>query len=285
MKQLRVSEVLLKTLIYFFAGITMGILIWILWYIIYNGMSQLNWEFVSTIYRPVSELYGVYPMILNTVFIVGLTLCISTPVGICSAIYLAEYSKPGRILSTIRFATDTLAGIPSIVYGIFGYIFFGIVLGFRFSLLSGALTLSIMVLPTLIRASEEAIMAIPGSYKEGSLALGATRFRTIMKVVLPCATPGILSAVILSIGRIVGETAALMLTAGFALNVAKSVMNSGRTLSVHLYHLAQEAVSQQQIAQSFSTAAILVLVVAFLNLVSRQIAMGLKRISGSGQTE
>lgn len=270
------TDKILLFLIWACAFITLAVLAWILIYIISRGISHISWEFISSIYKPGAEKFGIFPMIISTLYIVLLTVVISTPIGICSAIYLVEYSKPGKILNLIRFATETLAGIPSIIYGLFGLIFFVITLHFKYSLLSGALTLSIMVLPTIIRTTEEALKAVPDSYREGSLALGATKLKTISKVILPCAIPGILTAIILSIGRIVGETAAVYLTAGYVTRVPRSIMSSGRTLSVHLYQLAREGISLEQ---SFATAAILVLIVAILNFTATRIAHGLRRFT------
>lgn len=272
----RFSDKILMFLILLFSIITFGILAWILIYIISKGITSINWEFISTIYRPTADKFGIYPMIISTIYIVIVTVAISTPIGICSAVYLVEYSKPGKILFAIRFATETLAGIPSIIYGLFGLIFFVITLHFKWSILSGALTLSIMVLPTVIRATEEALKAVPDMYREGSLALGATKLITISRIILPCAIPGILTAVILSIGRIVGETAAVFLTAGYVPNIPSSVMKSGRTLSVHLYMLVKEAISFEQ---AFATAAILIIIVALLNLLASKIAGNIQRIT------
>ncbi|MCX8131133.1 MAG: phosphate ABC transporter permease PstA [Clostridia bacterium] len=274
MKKTKILDNTLKVLIWMFSFFTIGILAWILIYIISKGITQINWDFISTVYKPGKDLHGVFPMIISTLYLVSLTIVISTPIGICAAIYLVEYSKPGKVLNIIRFATETLAGIPSIIYGLFGYIFFVVILHFRFSLLSGALTLSIMVLPTIIRTTEEALKAVPVSYKEGSLALGATKLTTIVKVILPCAISGILTAVILSIGRIVGETAAVYLTFGYAPNIPSNLMKSGRTLSVHLYQLAKEGLSFEQ---AFATAAVLVVVVAFINFLAGRIAHNIRK--------
>lgn len=272
----RSSDSLLMFFIWFSSLVTIAVLAWILIYIVTKGITQINWKFLSTIYMPAKGLTGILPMIVSTLYIIAATVVISTPVGICSAIYLVEYSKPGKILNTIRFATETLAGIPSIIYGLFGLIFFVIALHFRYSILSGALTLSIMVLPTIIRTTEEALKTVPISYREGSFALGATKLDTISRVILPCAIPGILTAVILSIGRIVGETAAVYLTAGYVPNIPSGIMKSGRTLSVHLYTLAKEGISFEQ---AFATATVLVVIVAVINFIATKIAGNLKKIS------
>ena len=272
----RISDKILLFLIWASSFITIAVLAWILIYVISRGIANINWEFISTIYKPGADKHGILPMIISTLYIVLLTVAIATPIGICSAIYLVEYSRPGRVLNLIRFATETLSGIPSIIYGLFGLIFFVITLHFKYSLLSGALTLSIMVLPTIIRTTEEALKSVPDTYREGSLALGATKLKTISKVILPCAIPGILTAVILSVGRIVGETAAVYLTAGYVTRIPSGIMSSGRTLSVHLYQLAREGISMDQ---SFATATILILIVAIINFAATRIASGLKRFT------
>lgn len=275
----RFSDRILLILTWASATLTLAVLVWILAYIVINGVSHINWAFLTTIYKPVKGLNGILPMIVSTLMIIGLTLVISTPVGIGSAIYLVEYSRPGKIVNTIRFATETLSGIPSIIYGLFGFIFFVVALQLKYSILSGALTLSIMVLPTVVRATEEALKSVSDSYREGSLALGASKLRTVARVVLPCAIPGILTAVILSIGRIVGETAAVYLTAGYVPNIPNSIMRSGRTLSVHLYTLAKEGISFEQ---AFATATVLVIIVALINFIASKAAGKLKKATTGG---
>lgn len=275
----RLSDRLLLCLTWFSTLLTFAVLVWILAYIVINGISHINWSFLTTIYKPVRGLTGILPMIISTLMLIALTIVISTPIGICSAIFLVEYSKPGRLVNIIRFATETLAGIPSIIYGLFGFIFFVVTLQLKYSILSGALTLSIMVLPTVIRATEEALKSVPFTYREGSLALGASKLRTVSRVVLPCAIPGILTAVILSIGRIVGETAAVYLTAGYVPNIPSSIMRSGRTLSVHLYTLAKEGISFQQ---AFATATVLVIIVAIINFIASKAAGKLGKATTGG---
>lgn len=270
------GDTTLTVCIWLAAAITVGILAWILVYILINGIAHVNWEYISSAPLKNGKEGGVFPFISNTLYIILLSLAISTPIGVCAAIYLIEYAKQSRIVRIIRFATETLAGIPSIIYGLFGYIFFVITLNLRWSLIAGALTLSIMVLPTIVRTTEEALKSVPMTYREGSLALGASKLRTIIRVILPSAIPGILAAVILSIGRVVGETAAVYLTAGTALNIVapKSVMQSGRTLAVHLYLLAKEAISFEK---AYAAAAVLIFIVALVNFTANKIAAVLKR--------
>jgi len=275
----RISDNILLILTWLSAFITMAILVWILAYVIIKGIPYISWNFLTTIYKPVRGQTGILPMIVSTLMLIGVTLVISTPIGICSAIYLVEYSKPGRLVNIIRFATETLAGIPSIIYGLFGYIFFVVALQLKYSIISGALTLSIMVLPTVIRSTEEALKSVPDAYREGSFALGAGKLITVARVVLPCAIPGILTAVILSIGRIVGETAAVYLTAGYVPSIPSSIMRSGRTLSVHLYTLAREGISFEQ---AYATATILVIIVAIINFIATRTARKLEKVSTGG---
>jgi len=270
----KIKDSIIKIFIWLCGFLTIGMLAWLLTYIIANGINHLSLSFIFSEFK--GDTRGIFPMIINTLLIVLLSIAISTPIGIFSAIYLVEYAKPGKLLKTIRFATETLQGIPSIIYGLFGFIFFVTFMRFGFSLLSGALTLSIMVLPTIIRTTEEALKTVPLSFREGSLALGATKLQTIVKVVIPSAIPGILNSVILSIGRIVGETAAVYLTAGMVTRFPQNIMDSGRTLSVHLYLLAKEGLSFEE---AFATASILVISVALINLITNLIAKRMRKIT------
>jgi len=267
------KDIFAKILIWFFSLTTLGTLACIIGYIVYNGAGYINWDFITTINKPNEGLNGIFPMIISTLYMIAVTVIISTPVGVCAAIYLVEYSKPGKFLKTIRFAVETLSGIPSIIYGLFGFLFFVTLMQLGFSLISGALTLSIMVLPTIIRTTEEALKSVPVSYREGSLALGASKLTTIIRVVLPCTIPGILTSVILSVGRIVGETAALIFTSGIVPRTPESLMSSGRTLALHLYLLACNGISFEQ---AFATATILLIVVAVINFIADKIAARLK---------
>ena len=215
------------------AGITVAVLGALIIYIMANGIMNLTPELFAWKYT--TENVSMLPAIINTVLMTALSLLIAVPIGICSAIYLVEYAKRGnKLVNVVRITTETLSGIPSIVYGLFGYLMFVIAFGWGLSFFGGALTLSIMVLPTIMRTTEEALLSVPDSYREGSFGLGAGRLRTIFKVVLPSAVPGILSGVILAIGRIVGETAALIFTSGTTAEVPKSLFDSGCTLAVHM---------------------------------------------------
>ncbi|MBM7684798.1 phosphate ABC transporter permease PstA [Defluviitalea raffinosedens] len=272
MKNRKLTDIVILAMIWAAAFITVGVVAWILLYVVINGIGKINWDFLTTAPQGFGG-GGIYPMIIATCYIVILTLLIAPPIGICSAIYLVEYAKSGKIVRVIRFATESLSGIPSIVFGLFGYLFFVTQLEWKYSLLSGAMTLSIMVLPTMIRTTEEALKSVPVSYREGSLGLGASKLRTIMKVVLPCALPGILSAVILSIGRIVGETAAVYFTVGFAPRMARSIMDSSRTLSVHMYVLTKEG----DFANAFATATVLIIIVLTMNFIANLIGKKLNK--------
>lgn len=252
---------LMKIAIYLSAFLTVAFLVWILGYVVSNGIGELNWTFLTT--APDGDEGGIFPMIVTTVYMIILAIGISAPIGILSAIYLVEYAKPGKTLRVIRFATESLAGIPSIIFGLFGMIFFVVYLKIGWSLLSGAITLSIMVLPTIIRTTEEALKAVPVAFREASLGLGASKLRTIWKCVLPSAIPGIITSVILSIGRVVGETAAVYLTAGMAPYIPKSAFESGRTLAVHLYLLAKEGISFEK---AFATATVLIIIILMINI-------------------
>lgn len=242
-------------------------------YILIKGIPNLTPDLFAWEYN--SENVSMMPAIINTISMTLLSLLFSAPIGIFSAIYLVEYAKKGnKITAIVRITAETLTGIPSIVYGLFGYLFFVIALKWDYSILAGACTLAIMVLPVIMRTTEEALMSVPDSYREGSFGLGAGKLRTVFKIILPSAIPGILSGVILSIGRIVGETAALMYTAGSVTEVAKSVFDSGRTLSVHMYSLSTEGL---HINQSYATAVVLLFLVILINFVSGRIAKKIKK--------
>ena len=265
---------LLKALLWICGGIAVAFLALILIYVITRGIPYINWEFLTTAYRPGLGSNGIRDIIVGTLAMVGLTLVIAVPIGVLAAIYMGEYAKKGKVLTTIRCCVESLAGIPSILYGLFGYTFFAIQLAFGFSLLSSALTLAIMVLPVIIRSTEEALFTVPDSYREGSLALGASKLTTLFRVILPSAIPGILSAIILSMGRVMGETAAVYYTAGTMARVPSSVFSSTRSLAVHLYLLVKEGLES---GDAFATATILIVIVVGLNALANFIAKRLSR--------
>ena len=251
---------------------TAGILIYLIGYILVHGVPYLTKDLFSLKYT--STNVSLFPAMVNTVSMTALALLFAVPLGIFSAVYLVEYAKKGnRLVGIVRITAETLSGIPSIVYGLFGMLFFVTTLKWGLSILSGAATLAIMILPSVMRTSEEALKSVPDSFREGSFGLGAGKLRTVFQIVLPSAVPGILSGVILAVGRIVGETAALMYTAGTVAEIPSNVMGSGRTLSVHMYALSSEGL---HINQSYATAVVLLVVVIIINAVSTFIA---KRIT------
>lgn len=259
--------------IYFGIGITVICLISIILHIFINGMRHLSFEFLFGINVPEGD--SLIPMVITTIVVVILTLIIATPIGIGSAIYLNEYAnKKSKLVKCIRLAIETLSGIPSIVYGLFGFIFYVVILGWSWSIISGVFTLSIMVLPTIIRSSEEALKTVPKAYREGSYALGAGKFETIIKVILPSAITGILASIILSVGRIVGETAALTLTAGTLVAMPTSLFNSASTLSVFMFTITTENADMEK---AYATSIVLILTVFALNMCANYVASKLRR--------
>ena len=271
----RISDGIIKGIIWFCTFFTIAILLCLVVYIMVRGLPHVSWAFLSTPFE--SESRGILSFMITTVYIIGMTLLVAVPVGIFAAIYLVEYAKPGKIVDIIQFTTESLAGIPSIIFGLFGFIFFVKLCGLRWSLLAGALTLALTVLPTIIRTTEEALKTVPITYKEASLALGATRLYTLFRVVLPSALPGMLTSVILSVGRIMGETAAVFMTAGMAFRLPTSIFDPGRTLAVHLYALANEGSSFDE---CYATAAVLVVFVLLINLAANTIGRVFYKKSG-----
>ena len=259
----KISSVILRIVMYASAGFTAAALLFILGYILAKGIPNLTspglfaWEYTS-------DNVSLVPAAINTLMLVALALVMSIPFGIGSAIYLTEYAKKG----------NKVVGIPSIIYGLFGMLFFVTALKWQYSILAGAATVAIMVLPTIMRTTEEALLAVPDSFREASLALGAGKIRTIFKIVLPSAMPGILSGVILAIGRMVGETAALLYTSGAVASVAKGVMSPGRTLAIHMYTISSEAFHTNQ---TFATAVVLLVIVFILNALASFVAKKLTK--------
>lgn len=267
------GSLLVMILVLVAAAVTVVALVFLLVYILVNGIPYLNADLFSWEYT--SENVSVVPAMINTVIMAVISLVFAIPFGIGSAIYLVEYAKKGnKLVKVIRVTAETLTGIPSIVYGLFGMLFFVTALHWRFSILAGACTLAIMVLPVILRTTEEALMAVPDSFREGSFGLGAGKLRTIFKIILPSAVPGILSGVILSIGRIVGETAALMYTAGTVAAIPSSVFSSGRTLAVHMYVLASEGL---HVEQAYATAVVLLVLVILINALSSFLAKKIQK--------
>lgn len=253
--------------------ITLSVLAFLIGYILIKGVPNLNpslfaWEYTS-------ENVSLMPAMINTLIMTALALVIAVPLGVGAAIWLVEYARRGsRLVKVVRLMAETLSGIPSIVYGLFGMLFFVTALKWKYSMLAGGFTVAIMILPLIIRTTEEALRSVPDSYREGSFGLGAGRLRTVWRIVLPAAMPGILSGVILAIGRVVGETAALIYTAGTVAEIPKSLMRSGRTLAVHMYVLSSEGL---HINEAYGTAVVLLVVVAGINALSAFVAKKLAK--------
>ncbi len=272
----KTSQKIAKVLIWASAVLVIAILLNIIIYILIKGIPQINWQFLTEIPRNMGRSGGISSTIVGTLLLTLVAVVIATPFGIGTAFYLTEYTREGRITRIIRFSAESLAGIPSIVYGLFGYIFFVTYLKLGWSVLSGGLTLAIMILPTIIRTSEESIRSVPRLYREVGFSLGGTKWQTITRAVFPSALPGIANGIILSIGRCVAETAAVILTAGSALRMPNSLLSPTRTMAVHFYILAREGISMEK---AFGTAALLIILIFLINvvfnmLVNRYVAKG-----------
>ena len=258
------------------ALITVCMLVFIVVYILAKGIPYLTPSLFELEYT--TENVSLFPAIVTTIEMTLLSLLIAAPLGILTAVYLVEYAKRGnKLVGLVRLTSETLSGIPSIVYGLFGYLFFVAQLKWGYSLLAGSCTLSLMILPLIMRTTEEALLSVPDTFREASFGLGAGRLRTILRVVLPSAVPGILAGVILGIGRIVGETAALIYTAGTSTDTPHSLMDSGRTLSIHMYVLSGEGFHTQE---AFATAVVLLITVLGINTLASVIAKALMKTTG-----
>lgn len=267
------QSLVLRFLLRLCAGITFVIIAGLIIYILCMGLPHITPSLFALHYS--SDNASLFPALVNTVIVLILSLVLAVPVGVGVAVYLAEYAKRGnKFVRVIRITAETLSGIPSIVYGLFGYLLFVTALKWQFSLLAGCFTLAIMILPVIMRTSEEALLSVPDMYREASFGLGAGKLRTVFKIVLPAAIPGIINGIVLSVGRIIGETAALLYTAGTVAHIPSSLMGSGRTLSVHLYSLWCEGLRTEQ---AYATAVVLVLFVVLLNCISAQIEKKMKR--------
>lgn len=268
-----ITSVIYKTFTYIAALITMGVIVRIIAYIVIKGLPELKPELFEMNYNSING--SMMPAIFNTVILVFLALLIAIPLGVGSAIYLCEYAKTGsKFVKLVRLTSETLSGIPSIIYGLFGAMFFVRICGLNLSMWSGSLTIAIMILPMIMRTAEEALLTVPISYKMGSFGLGAGRLRTITKILLPSAMPGILSGILLATGRIVGETVALLFTAGSVAEIALNLNKSGRTLAVHMYALSTEGLG---IDKSYATALVLLIIVLLLNGLSSLVAKKLTK--------
>ena len=267
-KRRRLQSRVLRLCVYAAGACTLGVLLMLVVYILVKGLPHLTPELFSLHYN--SENVSLFPALVNTVTMTLLSLLIAAPLGVFSAVYLVEYAKRGnKFVSVVRITAETLSGIPSIVYGLFGMLFFVTKLHWGYSMIAGAFTLAIMVLPVIMRTTEEALIAVPDSYREGSFGLGAGKLRTVFTIVLPSAMPGILSGVILATGRIVGETAALIYTASSVAKIPSSLFSSTRTLAVHMYLLSNEGL---YIGQTYGTAVVLLVLVLVINGLSGLVA-------------
>ena len=268
-KRTRIGDNVLKALIYLAAGVAIALLVGIMGYVFVRGLPQVSWQFLSTVQSSLKGTFGILGNIINTIYVIVITLIIAAPIGIGSAIYLNEYAKPGKLVRTIEFTTEILSGIPSIIFGLFGMVFFGMTLKFGYSVLTGSFTLTLMVLPLITRNTQEALKTVPDSYRSGALGIGATKWYMIRTILLPSAAPGILTGVILSIGRIVGESAALLFTAGSGFQLPKNLFGklfeSSGTLTIQLYLSMQKA----KYDQAFGIAVVLLIIVLGINLLTR----------------
>jgi phosphate transport system permease protein len=261
----RLTQAFVVSLLGLATAATLVILIFVIVFILRKGLPAIDAEFLFTKPQDMGRAGGILPTIVASVLLPLIAVAIAAPLGVSTAVYLTEYTRESRVTRMIRFGADCLAGIPSILFGLFGFIFFVTILHMGWSLLSGGLTLALMILPTIIRTTEEAIRAVPNSYREVSYSLGATRFRTTAKVVLPNALPGIVTGIMLGVGRSIGETAAVIFTAGSSLRMPASIFDSARTMSVHFYILAREGLSSEK---AYGTAAVLIISVLAVNLVA-----------------
>ncbi|WP_317368147.1 phosphate ABC transporter permease PstA [uncultured Tyzzerella sp.] len=270
-KKNRPLDSFLLALIYLSMIITVFILVSIIGYVAYRGISKVNWEFISTVPSTVNETFGILGNIINTLYIIFITLLISLPIGIGAAIYLNEYAKNAKFVRVIEFTTETLAGIPSIIYGLFGMVFFGITLNLKFSILCGSLTLTIMILPLIIRTTTESLRTVPKGYRDGAIGMGSTKWYMIRTIILPSAAPGIVTGTILAIGRIIGESAALLFTAGSVYLLPKNlfthIFNSGGTLTIQMYL----SMSKAEYDNAFGIGFVLLCLVFLLNMITKLI--------------
>lgn len=275
MKKTKISDKILYILIYLAAAVSVSMLIGIICYVFYKGIGQVNWSFLTTVTSSLKKTVGIAGNIVNTLYIIVITLLIATPVGVGAAIYLNEYAKPGKLVRLIEFTTEILSGIPSIIFGLFGMVFFGNVFGLGYSILTGAFTLTLMILPLITRNTQEALRTVPDSYRSGALGMGATKWYMIRTILLPSAMPGIITGIILAIGRIVGESAALLFTAGSdyklpkgGMGFADKLFESGGTMTIQLYL----SMSKAEYDVAFGIAVVLLVIVLGINFLTKVLA-------------
>lgn len=274
-KRVRLSDYIITAMIYAAASLSLLLLAGIVCYTFVKGVSSISWQFLTSVPSTIKGTFGIAGNLLNTLYIVIITLLIATPVGVGSAIYLNEYARPGKVVRTIEFTTEILSGIPSIIFGLFGMVFFGTILGFGYSILTGALTLTLMVLPLITRNTQEALKTVPESYRSGALGMGATKWYMIRTILLPSAMPGIITGIILAVGRIVGESAALLFTAGSGYLLPKNgmgflhkILESGGTLTIQLYL----CMSKAQYGEAFGIAVVLLVLVLGINMLTKYLS-------------
>lgn len=274
-KRKRIADSILYILIYLAAAVSVSLLLGIIGYVFYKGIGQINWGFLTTVTSSLKQTVGIAGNIVNTLYIIVITLLIATPIGVGAAIYLNEYAKPGKVVRMIEFTTEILSGIPSIIFGLFGMVFFGNTFGLGYSVLTGALTLSLMILPLITRNTQEALRTVPDSYRSGALGMGATKWYMIRTILLPSAMPGIITGIILAIGRIVGESAALLFTAGSdyklpkgGVGFADKLFESGGTLTIQLYL----SMSKAEYDVAFGIAVVLLAIVLGINFLTKVLA-------------
>lgn len=275
-KSRKIKEIILYGLIYICAAVAVVLLVGIIGYVLAKGLKSVNLEFLTTVTSVLHGTVGIAGNIVNTIYIIVITMLIATPIGVGSAVYLNEYAKPGKLVTIIEFATETLSGIPSIIFGLFGMMFFGQTMGLGYSLLTGSLTLILMVLPLITRNTQEALKTVPDSYRNGAIGLGAGKWHTIRTILLPSAMPGIITGVILAVGRIVGESAALLFTAGSGKAIINGLSNlfpkmfqSGGSMTVQLY---LSATSEGDFDTAFGIAVTLLVIVFLINLGTKALA-------------
>ncbi|MGA2533072.1 MAG: phosphate ABC transporter permease PstA [Candidatus Aminicenantales bacterium] len=261
----RLSQRIARVLLWAMTVLTVAVLVFIIFFILRKGLPAVNIDFLTKNPVDMGRGGGIFSTVIGTIVLTALAIVIATPLGVGTAIYLTEYTWENTLTRVIRFGAECLAGIPSIIFGLFGFILFVTKLGFGWSILSGGLTLAFMILPTIIRTSEEAIKSVPASYRQVSFSLGGTKWQTVTRVVLPSALPGIMTGIILSVGRSIGETAAVIFTAGSALRIPTSLFSSSRTMSVHFYILAREGISM---SKAYGTAAILIIAILAVNIAT-----------------
>ncbi len=283
-RRISVKELLLYALIYLCVALSVVLLLGIIIYVLIKGIGSINWGFLTTVTSVRYGTIGIAGNIVNTILIILVTMLIATPIGIGSAIYLNEYAKPGKLVSLIEFATETLSGIPSIIFGLFGMMFFGETLGFGYSIMTGALTLILMVLPLITRNTQEALKTVPDGYRNGAIGLGAGKWHMIRTILIPSAMPGIITGVILAIGRIVGESAALLFTAGAAkllpngiMGIFNKLFQSGGTLTIQLY---LSATSEGDFDTAYGIAVVLLVIVFLINIMTKKLTRKFDKSKG-----